>query len=200
MAELFFTSDMHFGHVNAATKFRGFDTVEEHDEFLVERWNATVGPRDRVIILGDACMGTITDTIRIIARLHGEKWLQPGNHDWLHPAHHGRVTALAKGKTQKVLDMEALYFEAFDEILKLHIVMSLGDLGMVTVCHFPPYGDHTDEERYAEYRPEDRGQRFLHGHVHDLWADKEDGRLINVGVDVRNYAPVSTDELETLYP
>lgn len=195
MFELFFASDMHFGHVNAAIKFRGFATVEEHDETLVDRWNRMVGPTDRVIIPGDACMGTITDSIRLIHRLHGQKWLMPGNHDWHHPAHHGRVDALAKGKTQKVADMERLYAEAFDRILPLQM-----EVGNFTVCHFPPYGDHTGEERYSEYRPKDRGQRFIHGHVHDEWADLEDGRLINVGVDVRDFAPISVDELEALYP
>lgn len=192
---LFFTSDMHFGHVNAATKFRPFSSVEEHDEHLVERWNATVGPDDRVIVLGDACMGVITETMPILDRLHGERYLMPGNHDWPHPAHHGRIEAERRGQYGKVADRVALYEDAFANILPLQT-----DMHGFTLCHFPPYGDHTAEERYSEFRPEDRGQRFLHGHVHDLWRDLEDGRLINVGVDVWDFAPVSIDTLEATYP
>jgi calcineurin-like phosphoesterase family protein len=196
MRNLLCSSDMHFSHLNAATKFREFRSVEEHDEFLVERWNDKVGRNDRVIVFGDACMGTITESIKIIGRLNGRISLLPGNHDWTHPAHHGRQDA----KASKIERMEALYAEAFDEILPLEFTLPGFFNGEdTTFCHFPPFGDHTAEERFGEFRPHDRGQRFLHGHVHDLWADNDNGRLINVGVDVRGFAPVAIDELLEQY-
>jgi calcineurin-like phosphoesterase family protein len=195
MHELFFTSDLHIGHVNAATKFRGFATVEEHDETLIENWNSVVRPRDTVVLLGDAAMGTVTDSLLLFRRMHGRKWLMPGNHDWVHPAHHGRAEALRKGRTAKVEEMERLYAETFEDILPLTLEMA-----GFTLCHFPPYGDHTAEERFAEYRPTDTGQDFLHGHVHDMWKDRENGRLINVGVDVWDFRPVNIDTLEATYP
>ncbi len=37
--------------------------------------------------------------------------------------------------------------------------------------------------------PVDEGEWLLHGHVHEQWADN--GRMINVGVDVRGYRPIS---------
>jgi calcineurin-like phosphoesterase family protein len=186
----FFTSDLHLGHVNAAVNFRGFDSVEAHNETLIDNWNSVVGPTDTVAILGDVCMGTVAETIGLVSRLNGVLSLQPGNHDWPHPGHHGRMQALAKGKVEKVESMERLYAEAFARILPLTI-----DLPDLTICHLPPTGDHGDEDRYPEFRPADRGQRVLHGHVHDMWRTAEDDRWINVGVDVHGFTPVAFDDL-----
>lgn len=63
----------------------------------------------------------------------------------------------------------------------------------VLLSHFPYRGDHTEDERYAEYRLHDTGMWLVHGHVHDAWAQR--GRQINVGVDVRNWSPISLAEL-----
>ena len=39
------------------------------------------------------------------------------------------------------------------------------------------------------YRPADEGLVLLHGHVHGLWKTR--GRMVNIGVDVRDYAPIT---------
>ena len=41
MARVFFIADLHLGHTNMALK-RGFATVEEHDEHIIEKWNSVV--------------------------------------------------------------------------------------------------------------------------------------------------------------
>ncbi len=41
-----------------------------------------------------------------------------------------------------------------------------------------------------------RDKIWLHGHIHNLW--KRNGNLINVGVDVWNYMPVTLDEIQEL--
>jgi calcineurin-like phosphoesterase family protein len=84
MSEVFFISDTHFGHKGIlsfpSTKpFRPFDTVEEHDEELVKRWNETVAPKDIVWHMGDFCFGK--RNIDIAGRLNGSKRLVMGNHD-----------------------------------------------------------------------------------------------------------------------
>lgn len=56
----YFIGDTHFGHVNLIhfeTGRRQFVTIEAHDRFLVEAWNATVGPKDIVYHLGDVFFG-----------------------------------------------------------------------------------------------------------------------------------------------
>ena len=58
MSEVFFIADTHFNHkriVEIREKERGrkFASLEEHDEELIRRWNATVGKKDTVWHLGD---------------------------------------------------------------------------------------------------------------------------------------------------
>jgi len=38
MSEVLFEGDLHLGHVNMA-KWRGFSSVEEHDEYIIDQWN-----------------------------------------------------------------------------------------------------------------------------------------------------------------
>lgn len=86
MTASFFISDTHFGHANIITftddngdRIRPFDTVEEMDELMVERWNAVVRSQDRVYHLGDVVMNR--RCLPILERLNGKKVLVKGNHD-----------------------------------------------------------------------------------------------------------------------
>ena len=82
MNEVFITSDLHFCHDQ---KFlyepRGFTSIEEHDEAIVERWNSVVKEDDWVYNLGDLAMVDVDAAIPYIQRLNGHQiWLR-GNHD-----------------------------------------------------------------------------------------------------------------------
>ncbi len=79
MNSIYMIADLHFGHVNVA-KWRGFDSVEKHDELIIENWNKTVNQNDSVYILGDVAMGDKSN-IAIIGKLNGHKKLILGNHD-----------------------------------------------------------------------------------------------------------------------
>jgi calcineurin-like phosphoesterase family protein len=78
----YYIADMHFGHANVL-KFdsRPWESVEEMENALVERWNAKVGKSDTVYILGDFCWQKEPEWIRILNRLNGGKVLIVGNHD-----------------------------------------------------------------------------------------------------------------------
>ena len=68
--KIFFTSDLHFGHENVL-RFdnRPFETVEEMDEELINRWNDKVGKGDLVYVLGDLIWKTATnEAVQIIKR------------------------------------------------------------------------------------------------------------------------------------
>jgi len=81
---VFFTSDTHFGHKNllGMGKGRPFDTIEEHDEALIENWNRVVKPNDLVYHLGDISMANNPDKLReIFKRLNGNVHVILGNHD-----------------------------------------------------------------------------------------------------------------------
>ena len=86
MTETFVVSDTHFGHAGVCrflrddgTKLRPWDTVEEMDEYMVEAWNNTVRPQDKVYHVGDVVMNR--RCLKIMERLNGDKVLIKGNHD-----------------------------------------------------------------------------------------------------------------------
>jgi len=79
-------SDTHFGHANMlnfrnkdGSKVRPFDTVEEMDETMIQRWNEVVKPHDRVYHLGDVVINR--KFLPTMDRLNGKKVLIKGNHD-----------------------------------------------------------------------------------------------------------------------
>jgi len=86
MSNTFLVSDTHFGHLGVTqflradgTKLRPWTTPEEMDEALVENWNKTVKPTDKVYHLGDVVINR--KALITLGRLNGEKVLIKGNHD-----------------------------------------------------------------------------------------------------------------------
>jgi calcineurin-like phosphoesterase family protein len=80
----FIIADTHFGHKNIITESfekasRPFNTIAEHDEELIRRWNDVVKTKDTVWHLGDVLFGEGSFTI--LSRLNGFKKLVLGNHD-----------------------------------------------------------------------------------------------------------------------
>lgn len=83
MSEIFVISDTHFNHTNIL-KFgrdKDFQSVEEMNEVMIERWNSVVKPNDKVYHLGDFAMGPRTEHYKFITALNGKKRLVVGNHD-----------------------------------------------------------------------------------------------------------------------
>lgn len=87
MSNVFFISDMHFGHESFYKKFkladgsnaRPFKDANHCDETIIENWNKTVSPNDRVYVVGDISIGK--RHIEKIGRCTGKKVLIKGNHD-----------------------------------------------------------------------------------------------------------------------
>lgn len=78
--DAYFASDLHLGHSNILKFSRPeFETIEEHDEYLIKVWNETVKPEDKVFILGDFAFNSRYD---YLARLNGNITLVLGNHDY----------------------------------------------------------------------------------------------------------------------
>jgi calcineurin-like phosphoesterase family protein len=82
----FVIADTHFGHSKSlsfvqpdGSPLRPFSSVEEMDETMVERWNATVNKGDTVYHLGDIVIPRAS--LKILSRLNGRKILIRGNHD-----------------------------------------------------------------------------------------------------------------------
>lgn len=193
----FFTADLHLGHRNIAryeperARAAGVavldgpaddETQSRLDTFLIDRWNEVVGPDDEVWLLGDACMGRLDRTIESLRRLLGRIILVPGNHD--------RVWA---GDHRRVQWWDRYLGAGVDEIVDGTTSLELADGTVVDADHFPYEGDSRAEDRYVDWRPLDRGRVLLHGHVHSSWCTN--GRMINVGVDVWDFAPISEQRI-----
>ena len=81
MSKIFLTSDTHFGHDREFIwKVRGFNSVEEMNEAIVQKWNDTVSAEDDVYILGDVILGD-PGNIEYVKRLNGKLHIVLGNHD-----------------------------------------------------------------------------------------------------------------------
>ena len=54
----YYISDLHFWHrrLNQNMDQRGFETVEEMNEYMISQWNSRVRKNDEVVILGDLCI------------------------------------------------------------------------------------------------------------------------------------------------
>lgn len=170
------TADLHFNH-RAILEYcnRPWSTVEDMNEGLIERWNAKVGKRDRIYILGDFCFGGVGRSKEIVERLNGYKIIVRGNHD---PKAHILLNA------------------GFDQVLENERIL-IGDTWCY-MSHFPyhPEGEEGVDDRYLHKRIKDDGSWLLHGHVHTAWKVRD--KCINVGVDVNNWEPVHVNQINRI--
>lgn len=80
---LFFTSDLHFGHRNVINFCnRPFTDIKDMSEKLIENWNAVVNNNDIVFVLGDTFWFNDSRTIKkVLEQLNGKEiYILPGNH------------------------------------------------------------------------------------------------------------------------
>lgn len=82
MTQVWFCSDLHFGHKNIH-KFRNHvDSEEDNRQQIIADWKDCVSKRDEVYVLGDAAF--TMDTVHVFGDLPGRnKYLIRGNHDEL---------------------------------------------------------------------------------------------------------------------
>lgn len=212
-----FTSDQHFGHRKVIDYCnRPYADVDDMNRALIARFNARVRSCDTTWHLGDFSLDEkcVRDVLPL---LNGTHRLVAGNHDECFPGKHSgshfkyvrryhgfgfeSITGVSYDREGRpVTDLLPEERSVYEGIIGIRaprprpwVDIERGGL-RVRLCHFPADGDHTHEARYPEYRPTlDGCDVLLHGHVHDLFARR--GKQINVGVDVRAFAPTSLEEL-----
>lgn len=172
---LFFTSDLHFDHINVLKYCnRPFDNVGEMNEAIINNWNKAIRPSDTVICAGDICMGNLEHSVKYVARLNGRKILIKGNHD--------------KGALKR-----AAFREQFAEI---HDYLELKDGGdTFVIMHYP----------LATWNGAHRGAMHLHGHSHHSYhpglpSTLDKGKILDVGIDGNgyNHTPISIDQVRSI--
>lgn len=153
------------------------------NEEMIRRWNETVGPDDLVFHLGDVALGSIADSLPLVGRLNGYKILVPGNHDRI-------FSGESERKRERFLPE---YWKVFQAVAAETVHGELADGTRFVMSHFPYQGDSHENDRHVDKRPTDYGLHLIHGHIHE--KRRTEGRMINVGVDVNNFRPVSEDEI-----
>lgn len=81
---IYLSSDYHFNHDKEFVwKERGFVSVQEMNEAIVERHNKVVTQEDTIFILGDVMLGGSTNIsgLDYLKRMNGNKIIIAGNHD-----------------------------------------------------------------------------------------------------------------------
>ena len=163
MGNTWFTSDLHFGHARVIEYCaRPFAGLDEMHNVLIMNWNTTVGENDTVYILGDFSWSRHDEFGRL---LRGKKYLIPGNHDGCGPTK--RLTYLTI----------------------LPVISKISCSGQAFIlCHYP----------MLSWPGSNRESIHLFGHVHnnirtdsEIFRYAENRRMMNVGVDVNEFKPVS---------
>lgn len=180
-----FTSDQHYGHANIIRYCaRPFETVHQMNAEMARRFNEVVQEDDEVWHLGDFAMDDRLVGLTL-PRLKGRHHLVAGNHDKCHPKH-----------SRAARSVRQYLGHGFRTVVE-RTVLELEGLGPVLACHMPLRRADATDERYEEYRPEPKdlphSGYLLHGHVHEKWRRR--GSMVNVGVDVWDFRPVSEPDL-----
>lgn len=176
MGEIFFTSDTHFCH-NQGFLYepRGFSSIEEHDEALIENWNKVVKSNDIVYHLGDTMLNDNEKGVECFKRLNGQIFLIWGNHDT-----QNRTNALFEACRHKLLGG----WYAF--------VIKHGKFSLY-LSHYPTLTANYDDKHLSQHVIN------LHGHTHQQanFLYPNNPFMYHVGVDSHNCTPVHIDEVIT---
>ena len=140
----YYIADNHFFHTNMNTRMdkRGFGSMEEMNEYMLNQWNSRVRKNDEVVVLGDLSIGNVEETNQLINKLNGKLYLCIGNHD--------------KAVLKKEFNRER--FERIDYYIELN------DNGRkVICCHYPVMCYNGQFRRDKDGNPK---TYMLHGHIH----------------------------------
>lgn len=169
---IYVTSDTHFMHNKSFLyKPRGFESIEENNEQIIENWNNIVTDNDIVYHLGDVILSDTERGMECFRRLKGQIKLLRGNHD------------------------SDTRWQLYGELPNVEL---LGYSTMIKYRKFMFYLSHYPT-RCSNY--DDKGLRNrvinLCGHTHtkDKFADMLFGVIYHCELDAHNNKPVPLDEV-----
>ena len=175
MSKIFVCSDLHFNHDRQFVwGARGFSSVEEMNEAIVERHNSKVNPEDEVYICGDLCLGgggeeVTAKNMALIERLNGRIHVILGNHDT--PA---RIKMYAMCKNViEIVYATMIHYRGY------HFYLS----------HFPTLTANLEKESLKQCTIN------LFGHTHSMDPFYNDMPFMyNVAMDAHNCYPTLLDD------
>lgn len=85
MGRNLYIGDWHYGHSNII-RFdnRPFNSVDEMNRELIQRWNSVAQPDDTIHVVGDMFWTKASEAVPVLKMLTGNKILVKGNHDRCH--------------------------------------------------------------------------------------------------------------------
>ena len=168
---IFLTSDLHFGHDKEFVyKDRGFNSMEEHDAAIIERWNSVVTDEDEVYVLGDLMLGDNEAGMDKLLQLNGHIYIIAGNHD-----------------TERRIDMYTAFGDNKLEFLGFARRLKKGKWSFM-LSHYPMITANPGEEYQKVWS--------IHGHTHSKWK-YSGGRCYNVNMDAHDCYPVNLENIIT---
>lgn len=178
MSKIFICSDLHFNHDRQFVwGARGFNSVEEMNEAIIERHNNIVNPEDDVYICGDLCLGGGVEGITarnqaLIERLNGHIHIVLGNHDT--PA---RIEMYRFCKNVvEVCYATMIHYNGY------HFFLS----------HYPCMTANHDEDKPLKAKVINL---CGHNHVADRFADMDKGLIYHIELDAHNCYPMLLDTI-----
>lgn len=168
---IYFTADLHFNHDKEFIwKARGYSSVEEMNEDLINKICTTLNEGDELWVLGDLVMGDINNAAAVLSRIPYSVHFLVGNHDTLRRVNlydslgwinHERAIQVTDGNWDFYLSHYPTVTMNYDDVKKHHPLIN------------------------------------LHGHTH--YQNKfynDNPYMYNVGVDSQNGYPVSIDKIK----
>ena len=169
---IYFTSDWHFCHNKPFIyESRGFKSIEEMNEIIIENHNRVVKEEDIIYCLGDCMLNDNQKGMECINRLNGHKVIIRGNH-------------CTNTRIELYKNLPNTEVKGWVDMLKYgnyHFYLS----------HYPTITSNHDEDR-----PLKQIILNLHGHTHDRRKFYQDNpTMYNVALDAHNNTPVSIDQI-----
>ena len=168
---IYFTADWHFNHdKDFIWKKRGYNSVEEMNDDLINKICSTLDEGDELWVLGDLVMGDIDKAAAVLSRIPYSVHFLVGNHDTLRRVNlydslgwvnHERAIQVTDGSWDFYLSHYPTVTMNYDDMKKYHPLIN------------------------------------LHGHTH--YQNKfynDNPYMYNVGVDSQNGYPVSIDKIK----
>ena len=168
---IFYTSDLHIGHKNAL-RFdnRPFETIDEMERTIIERWNNKVSDSDSVYILGDVFYNYKKDPKTFLKSLKGHLNLITGNHDY-----------------GLIMNEDAV--SCFESVNNLKQIID--NDRRVVMCHFPIIA--WNKSHFGSYHV----YGHVHSKIDEdtVYMMKKE-KAFNAGCMINNYEPCTLEELE----
>lgn len=173
--EIWLTSDTHFSHQKPFLyEPRGFTSVTEMNQAIVERWNSVVQAEDLVYHLGDVALSDTQDAIKYIKQLNGKIiWIR-GNHCTVN-----KILEIQNAcpNISLLAGMDSSYAT----------VIKSGKWSFY-LSHYPTLTSNHEKWRKVV-------NLCGHAHVQDKWADWDKG-CYHVEMDAHDCYPVNLNQIK----